>query len=636
MKNYSTLGVLISVKILIWKIFSIHKCIHDETQSQFLIHEDLEKDLKTGLSSFLPEERLLQSYSIRKMNFIVDYSGCDTTVSNLSIIQAIISKRIIPRIQSFMQVNSTGVVNSFTTSGCDSVLPFPGKYGLGPNDADMIVLVRTVASLGSTAATGSICKLETNTRRPTAGLITISLSALDISDADNFEETTDIITHEFFHVLGFSSAVFKYYKGGINEVMRNITEYTMAGTYEQIYSFITPEVVSWGKTHFNCPSLTSVKLENQGTAGSMNTHWEKSIMGNEMMTAMASGKMILSAATLSVFQDSGWYQIDMSQAENYVYGKGKGCPFLSSNCSSIYNEFCSDQGWTCSQDYMAKTPCVNTTFSDNCLYKEYISSYLCNHGYKLVNTSSFENLGANSRCFPTSLVNGNTVRKAPGCYRAQCINGIINLFIKNNPSNPNNEATFTCQVTGQVLSITSELTITCPNITDFCRYLPDVCPESCSTFGKCLQNGKCFCNLFTNGTKCEQNLPCFQSEAVCKIGGVSVAVQNSSSNVNPPPVDNNPQNSSTPLINNTNISSNSSSNGSSTLNQTINSSSTNSSLNNTNSSVTNKTPEPSRVNASNTQFNKTSSSKTLRTFVSLIAAIYLNGCSFFEKISTKF
>ena len=48
---------------------------------------------------------------------------------------------------------------------------------------------------------------------------------------------------------------------------------------------ITPKVLSYARNHFNCPSLTGVPLENEGTSGSLGSHWEKDIFYNEYMTS---------------------------------------------------------------------------------------------------------------------------------------------------------------------------------------------------------------------------------------------------------------------------------------------------------------------------------------------------------------
>ena len=52
-----------------------------------------------------------------------------------------------------------------------------------------------------------------------------------------------------------------------------------------VTNIVTPKVLSYAKNYFNCPSLTGVPLENEGTSGSLGSHWEKDIFYNEYMTS---------------------------------------------------------------------------------------------------------------------------------------------------------------------------------------------------------------------------------------------------------------------------------------------------------------------------------------------------------------
>jgi hypothetical protein len=48
-------------------------------------------------------------------------------------------------------------------------------------------------------------------------------------------------------------------------------------------------------------------------------------MYNELMTASITEISILSEITLKLLEDSGWYHINYSFAENLEWGKAKGC-----------------------------------------------------------------------------------------------------------------------------------------------------------------------------------------------------------------------------------------------------------------------------------------------------------------------
>jgi len=47
----------------------------------------------------------------------------------------------------------------------------------------------------------------------------------------------------------------------------------------------TPKVLEVGRAHFGCDAMTSVLLEDEGGSGSQNSHWERTFLGDECLTA---------------------------------------------------------------------------------------------------------------------------------------------------------------------------------------------------------------------------------------------------------------------------------------------------------------------------------------------------------------
>jgi hypothetical protein len=78
--------------------------------------------------------------------------------------------------------------------------------------------------------------------------------------------------HEITHLLGFSNTIFKH----LNEDY--VTE---SGGRKWISG---KEVVKFAKEFYHCDSLIGVPLENNGRGGTRSSHWEKSALGNELMT----------------------------------------------------------------------------------------------------------------------------------------------------------------------------------------------------------------------------------------------------------------------------------------------------------------------------------------------------------------
>ena len=50
------------------------------------------------------------------------------------------------------------------------------------------------------------------------------------------------------------------------------------------------------------------------------------------MTASTDSDSSLSIITLSLLEDTGWYYVDYSNAEELKYGRNMGCEFLNSKC----------------------------------------------------------------------------------------------------------------------------------------------------------------------------------------------------------------------------------------------------------------------------------------------------------------
>jgi len=63
-----------------------------------------------------------------------------------------------------------------------------------------------------------------------------------------------------------------------------------------------------------------VPLENDGDSGSAGSHFEKTLYFNEVMIGSTSTYMIYSGFTWSVLADSGWYGIDLKNADVFSAG----------------------------------------------------------------------------------------------------------------------------------------------------------------------------------------------------------------------------------------------------------------------------------------------------------------------------
>lgn len=136
--------------------------------------------------------------------------------------------------------------------------------------------------------------------------------------------------HEITHVLGFSSGL---YSSFLDETGTKRTEVTRAGTYRGIAGtmIVTPKLRETVSNHYNCPlsSVVGMELENEGGSGSKGSHFERTLIRNEAMTASEVPNAALSKFTLSLMEDSGWYCPNYENAAPIFFGAGLGCDFLN-------------------------------------------------------------------------------------------------------------------------------------------------------------------------------------------------------------------------------------------------------------------------------------------------------------------
>lgn len=66
----------------------------------------------------------------------------------------------------------------------------------------------------------------------------------------------------------------------------------------------------------------------------LGSHWEKRLLMNEIMTASVDTRSVVSAMTLALLEDSGWYQANFSMAEQLDWGRNQGIEFVRSRCSN--------------------------------------------------------------------------------------------------------------------------------------------------------------------------------------------------------------------------------------------------------------------------------------------------------------
>jgi hypothetical protein len=447
--------------------------------------------------------------AFRPISIAFDFSNLQTANSELkSFIQDVLVVQLQHRVESLIKVNGPTTIPKFNETTCDQTVKLSASYATKETKADLLLLVGTVESEENYIAYAAPCLLNSFNRRPVVGMIIMNIKKIEIF-RDSIEKYVSTILHELLHVMVLSPQLFEYFPITKAKTVVSEMRSTKIGS-TQVSKIITPGIVSAGKKHYGCSSFNGVYLENEGDSASAGSHFEKAMVGDEVMTAQANGKMIMSFWTLNLLNDCGWYSVDVDRAENLDWGKNQGCGFINANCNTKYPNFCTTEGkLACSEDFFIKQLCAHRDFTDGCLTYGIEDSSDCSSIIGVRSTSLYESSGPKSRCF-ASKVGGQS--KA-GCYTSNCVGNTIQLTIANK--------TLTCNETGQSIQH-NDLTVICPNISDFCSRMNQTCSNDCSGRGRCLGSKECFCDYFSDGADCSTTKACNLSLTTCgKLSGLS-------------------------------------------------------------------------------------------------------------------
>lgn len=410
--------------------------------------------------------------------------------------------------KKMLKISEKTNIQKFNSTKCDKFFKVPLKFKLKNRKCDLLIFVKDNSDFkNESRAFGTACNLAEITLRPNIGLMVLNQAFFINWHDASFQTKIQTLTHETIHILGFSKSLFPFFRNQPKIVQTNL-EKTEVGEKEVQFIW-TPHVIQFLKKHFNCLEELGARLENEGSPSTKGCHWEKTVFGNELMTASQTGGLILSGLTLALLEDTGWYFINYKMAEELKWGKNQGCRFLRSGCKimpdgqteqplehddkqrRMKSEFCQEDGkYGCTFDYLSKSVCSYTGLSDGCMFYEHVEGRMCNQNKKSFwKSSGFEVLGKNSRCFEIN----ESGRNKSACLRVKCINKKkIRVFLGNKFGD--------CELDTLSLEINGVI-IFCPMVVDFCEVLEksrQVCRNLGIKFGKI-----CVCRNGWKGTRCQ-------------------------------------------------------------------------------------------------------------------------------------
>ena len=129
------------------------------------------------------------------------------------------------------------------------------------------------------------------------------------------------ILHEVTHCLGFSKSNFLKFIDEKGNLHKNPVIFFTNSNGQQQQGLATPNVLAYARKFYGCDSWNVVPLENDGIPGTAGSHLETTFYFNDVITSGSIfPEKVYSGFTWSVLADSGWYGIDLKNAEVFSAG----------------------------------------------------------------------------------------------------------------------------------------------------------------------------------------------------------------------------------------------------------------------------------------------------------------------------
>lgn len=406
---------------------------------------------------------------------------------------------------------------------CDPVKVPASHLKQGISNADMVIYITSVYNTeeGFLAYAGP-CELDSDFKDvPIMGVVVVNQAYYSSSDLESRYST---IVHEIFHIFGFNSYLFDYWKRpdgssyAPNEIYEDIE---IRGTVKTVIK--TPNVMEKAVEAFGCSTIRGIELEEYGGEGTAGSHWDMRIMFNDFMMGKDIYDPIYSDISLALLKDTGWYDIDYTYATQPNFGYKAGCDFFEKPCltnekSNFPDMFCDNfqSTGTCDSFHLRKSYCDMAVFdsipeefnyyfprliggdpyADFCpVFRGFPDGNCRSENQTLTKTlaSTDEVIGPHSKCFVSTLSRGNPLKDYSACYEViKCTANSATVQI--------GQSTIECPFNGGEKSVKGYSgLIKCPRSSILCENFP--CLNGCSGQGICV-NGVCKCDKGYYGDNC--------------------------------------------------------------------------------------------------------------------------------------
>ncbi|KAG0610529.1 hypothetical protein M758_7G072700 [Ceratodon purpureus] len=421
-------------------------------------------------------------------------------------------------------------LSGYSACGQDGGVQLPRQYvDEGVENADLVLLVTTRPTTGNTLAWAVACERD-QWGRAIAGHVNVAPRHLT-AEAETLLSAT--LIHEVMHVLGFDPHAFAHFrderKRRRSEVVAQEFDYKLGRMVTRV---VLPRVIMHSRQHYGAYSkdFNGLELEDGGGRGTAGSHWEKRLLMNEIMTGSVDTRSVVSAMTLALLEDSGWYKANYSMAERLDWGRNQGVGFLMSRCDAWTGAYrcnnTSPSGCTYNREAEGYCPIVKyngdlptwaryfpeankggqSSLADYCAYFVAYSDGSCidTNSARAPDRMLGESRGRDSRCMASSLVRSGFVRgsmtQGNGCYMHRCANNSLQIAVDN--------VWKTCPREGGPIEFPGfNGILDCPMYQELCDDTllsrPGQCNQNCHGNGECIE-GKCRCFLGFKGEDCNQ------------------------------------------------------------------------------------------------------------------------------------
>ena len=441
----------------------------------------LKKVNRTLAQTYHNTERELSEQDWQPLRIVPDYSQPELIVAqdpsrqrDLLDIKRVFDKTVSV-LGSLLKVKRLSEPLKVDSSKCDNfdLPPKAQTSGSGIENADLLILVQfdTTGDFEreGVEAAATDCIQDVLTKRPVVGFIQFKPN-LNLRSEKDVDYYVWLVLHEMTHVLGFNDQLYSSFIDSETLQARPVEE-TVAVTKlngEQVMLIKSPNVLEKARKHYNCTRMQGVPVEYNGGEGTVGAHWAKRYLNTEYMIGDSYGENQISEITLALLQDSGWYKVDYTQANLFIWGKNAGCSFFDKPCfdrkteiSNFPHDFCQalDQE-VCSNQNIFRAVCKTTEFEkalpsekqffadprrggldglvDHCPIAIEIKSTeeyyggSCRFGQK--GLRSFEKVGLHSACFENNLQpKGNlkaSAKQFASCFEFECLENTVYLKIE--------------------------------------------------------------------------------------------------------------------------------------------------------------------------------------------------------------